>query len=288
MMIRQIKLSYGRELRARLSSVSGWLTIALNMLALLLCVTVIDLYGGYSTPEYAFETASLAFCITSPLLASASLASERKRGELELLLRYSDASALVLGKYLAHLTLLAPCALIALVLPPILSVFGSVYLPSAYIGAVGYILFGAAVSALSLYISCASHRPVICFFVGAAVIFSLNILSNIALNVTSSAAFTAIAAVLIALTALALFFYFDTPLPAASFTACATVITLILSATGALQETARSVIRFLSPQYSLSLFIYGAPELGAVLQLIFFTVIFLTLSVLRAKALERR
>ncbi len=287
-MIRRIKLSYGRELKARTVSLSGWLFIALNTLSLLLCTSLFNIRVGYAAPEYALEMSSLILCATAPLLASFSSASEIKRGELELLLRYTDAKSLVIGKYLAHLTLFAPTVLIAAVIPPILSLFGNVYLPSAYSGVIGYALFGAAIIALCLYISCATGRPAICFSVGAVSVFSLNILSNVARTVSAPSAFVTVAIILITLITLALFFYLDSFIPAAVFAVCSTALTLTLSFNGALTETVMTVIRFLSPQYSLSLFIYGAPELGGVLQPICFTLIFLALCVLRTSPSARR
>lgn len=282
--------AYRRELKARLCSVSGWLFIAINILAVGICSAVMNVLNGYENFEYALELASLSLIFTAPFLAACSIARERKSGELEMLVKYTEPEYLLIGKYLAWLTLFAPCVLICAIVPPILSGMGEVFMPSAYVGIIGYLLFGAAILALCLYISCSSSRSVICFFSGLGAVLVLNVLSNTAQVISASniTFFIVIAMAFIALITVVLFFSFEKTAPMVIFAVSATVLTLILSYFGLLDNAVRGIIAFISPQYSLSLFMYGRLELRAIIQLICFTLIFLALSVMKLKIIKYR
>lgn len=286
----KLKTVYLHELRSGFRSVKGWAFIALNILAVGICTAIMNVYNGYSFPEYALESASLALCVTAPLLAAFTASSERKRGETDILLRYCDSKNAVLGRYLAFFTMYLPVVLVASFLPVIISCFGEVGIASAYSGVLGYLLFGAAILALNLYIAYAIPRPIVSLIVGFAVTFSLNMLSNAAriIPASSTAVFVTVAMIFAALITVLMFFYFEKTLPMVIFAVFATALTVLLSLLGVIDTVMRSFMRFLSPQYSLSLFIYGAPELRGGVQLISFALIFTVLSILRVEALRRK
>ena len=120
---------YRRELRSYFRGVTGWLFSAFLLLFVGIYTMVYCLANGYPNFEYVMGNISFIFLICVPILTMRVFAEEKHRKTDQLL--YSlpvSLSSVVLGKYLAMVTVLAVPALIACVYPLVLTGFGTVSL----------------------------------------------------------------------------------------------------------------------------------------------------------------
>ncbi|MBR2460966.1 MAG: hypothetical protein IKB34_07035 [Clostridia bacterium] len=289
-MNKRISTVYKRELKALFCSPVGWLFIALNLITVGVCIAILNIKGGYISYEYSLEAASLAFCLTVPLLSTLSLSREGKRTETDILLRYTSSGELTVGKFLAWITVFSAPVSVSACLPPLLGMWGKIYYPAAYMGVAGYALSGLALLALGMYIASAIRRPWLCFAVTALSVILLNVAANLA-RITAeynTVAFVICAVVLLALITVALFFYLENTLVAIIFAAVGSVTAVVLTLTDFLAPVMRETLEFISPQHAQYSLIYGTAALEGIVQPLMFCAVFLILTVLRFENRRRK
>ena len=172
---------YKKELRAYLTSMTGYIFMAVLLAVTSLYYVANCLVGGYSVFGAILSSVYFVLLIIVPVLTMRSMAEE-KRQKTDQLLMTAPVSLwkIVLGKYLAMVTVfLIPMAILCLY-PLILLRFGSVSLPMAYTAILGYTLFGAACLAIGLFLSAVTESQVIAAVLTFGVLFFLNMASGIA------------------------------------------------------------------------------------------------------------
>ena len=277
----QFSTLYKRELKILLCSVSGWAFVAINLFSIGIFSAFMNVRNGYVNYEYALEAASLLFCVSIPVLCSLHFAGEIKRGETDMLMRYASPIGLMMSKYLAWLTLFSVSAVAAAALPPVLCLFGSLDLAVSYLGVMGYVLVGAALIAVGMYIALAAGRTGVSLVSSFVVIAALAYCADIAQTwgMYNTMPYTVVALVLIILITVALYFYLKSMIAPIVF-----VISSSLFLAFGL-ELAPYVLRKLfvviSPYYSFTEMIYGTFSPWGVIQPILFIAAFLLLSFLR-------
>ena len=105
---------YKRELKAYTNNVYGWLFAAVLLVFMGIAVFLCNFLSDYPGIEYPLLYAQYALIILVPILCMRSM-SEDKRNKTDMFYRALPltSAAVVLGKYLALLTVLAvPCLLI--------------------------------------------------------------------------------------------------------------------------------------------------------------------------------
>lgn len=172
---------YKKELRAYLTSMTGYIFMAVLLAVTSLYYVANCLVGGYPVFGAILSSVYFVLLIIVPVLTMRSMAEE-KRQKTDQLLMTAPVSLwkIVLGKYLAMVTVfLIPMAILCLY-PLILLRFGSVSLPMAYTAILGYTLFGAACLAIGLFLSAVTESQVIAAVLTFGVLFFLNMVSGIA------------------------------------------------------------------------------------------------------------
>ena len=172
---------YKKELRAYLTSMTGYIFMAVLLAVTSLYYVANCLVGGYPVFGAILSSVYFVLLIIVPVLTMRSMAEE-KRQKTDHLLMTAPVSLwkIVLGKYLAMVTVfLIPMAILCLY-PLILLRFGSVSLPMAYTAILGYTLFGAACLAIGLFLSAVTESQVIAAVLTFGVLFFLNMASGIA------------------------------------------------------------------------------------------------------------
>lgn len=172
---------YKKELRSYLTSMTGYIFMAVLLAVTSLYYVANCLVGGYPVFGAILSSVYFVLLIIVPVLTMRSMAEE-KRQKTDQLLMTAPVSLwkIVMGKYLAMVTIfLIPMAVICLY-PLILLQFGSVSLPMAYTAVLGYILFGAACLAIGLFLSSVTESQVIAAVLTFGVLFFLNMASGIA------------------------------------------------------------------------------------------------------------
>ena len=276
---------YKYELKARLSSLSGWLYMAISLLFIAGFVSVMNLLGGYSNAEYALETATYGLGFASALLLALSVSADRKRGATAWLIGRISALDIVMGKYLAALTLLCVPVVLAAVVPLVLCAFGSVNFVSAYWGVVGYALYGAAVLAVCTFFSYKITKPVFAFLANIAVIAVTTVCGNLAgilSNDSEGLFFGAFMAVLLIIGCV-LHFYLENVKITLAYSVLAIAAAAVTALTGGSAAVGRWVLKAVSLSAPLAELTYGTASLAAAFKLLFIPFIFILLSVLMLK-----
>ena len=145
---------YRRELGSYFHGMTTYVFIAFLLVFSGIYTMIYNLNAGYPNFEYVLQAMSIIFLIAIPVLTMRVVAEERRQKTDQLLYALPlGMTRVVLGKYLAMLTVVAiPCAIMGLY-PLLLSTFGSVFLPTAYGTLVGFFLLSATLAAIGLFIS---------------------------------------------------------------------------------------------------------------------------------------
>ncbi|HEX3076238.1 MAG TPA: ABC transporter permease subunit [Lachnospiraceae bacterium] len=173
---------YKKELRSYLTSMIGFVFIAFFLVIVGFYFMAYNLKGGYSSFEYSLNSLVFVFVLLVPILTM-RLIAEEKRQKTDQLLFTSPITIgkLVIGKYLAVLTIFCSGMLVTAFYPLILSKYGNVDLKLAYAGIFGFTLVGASYLAIGLFISALFESQVISAvvtFVTLLVTFLMNGLVN--------------------------------------------------------------------------------------------------------------
>ncbi len=188
---------YRREVKSFLNSMTGYLFIAFILVVTGIYFTAYHLRGGYPLFSYTLEAIVVIFLIAVPVLTMRILAEERRQKTDQLLLTSPvSVSGIVVGKYLALVTILLIPTLVMAVYPLILTQFGSVSLPEAYTALAGLFLLAGSFLAIGLYLSSTTENQVIAAVLTFLVLFVCYIMNGIAnfFPETASASFYALAA----------------------------------------------------------------------------------------------
>lgn len=101
-----------------------------------------------------FSVVSYQWILLSPILIMRLLPSDKKNSTQPLLMTAPvSLTAIVVGKYLAALVMLAVSLAASLVFPLVIALFGKAYLPEVAVGYLGLFLYGAAYLAFDMLVS---------------------------------------------------------------------------------------------------------------------------------------
>lgn len=184
---------YRRELAAFGNNMMGGLCVAFLVASVGLYFFVYNLQSGYPSFAVALYAAVFMYLVAIPLLTMRSLSEERHSRTDQLLLTSPvSVTKVVLGKYLALLTILAiPCVLF-LFCPLILHVAagsgGTVYFLTDYASILCFFLLGAAYLSVGLFISALTESQVIAAVGTFAILLVLHMWSGIVALLPTDAA----------------------------------------------------------------------------------------------------
>lgn len=173
---------YKKELRAYLHSMIGFVFVAFFLAIIGIYYFAYNLYSGYGNFEYALDGATFVFVILVPVITMRIVAEEKKQKTDQLL--YTSPIPvwkIMLGKYLAVLTLFGVVLAVCCVYPLLLQLYGDVALKSAYCAIFGFALMGAAFLAIGLFISSLTESQVL----AAVITFLVLLLGNLMGSLTS-------------------------------------------------------------------------------------------------------
>ncbi len=280
---------YKREISAYFKGMFGYVVAVFLLLFTGIYTVVYNLASGYPNFEYVLSAITFLYLLIIPVLTMRSISEERRQHTDQLL--YSlplSMGKVVLGKYLAMLTvLLLPMALMCLY-PLILSAFGTVNFASAYSGMIGFFLLGAALVALGMFVSSLTESQAVAAglsFVCILVVYLMNALASF----IPATAFGSFAALTVVVLLVALILYLMTK----NFTitaVVAVVLELILAVCYALWNDAflnlfPNILSQLSLFDRLTNFLNGMFDLTAVVYDLSFAAVFLFLT---TQSLEKR
>lgn len=153
---------YKREVKSYLTSMIGYVFIFFILLLEGIYFTAYNLQGAYPIFGSTLSAIAFIFLILIPILTMKSIAEERKQKTDQLLLTAPvSVGEVVVGKYLALITVyMIPMAIISLY-PLIMMKYGTVSVPMTYTAILGFVLLGLAQIAMGVFFSSITENPVI-------------------------------------------------------------------------------------------------------------------------------
>ena len=171
---------YKRELNSYLTSMVGYLFMFFVLLIAGIYFSAYQLTAAYPKFEYTLNAMTFVFLIAVPILTMRVLAEERKQKTDQLLLTSPvSVFGIVMGKYLALVTIYAiPVAVLA-TYPLLMSKFGTVAFGSAYTALLGFFLLGCANIAIGVFFSAITESQVIAAVLTFVFLFAFYMMNGI-------------------------------------------------------------------------------------------------------------
>ncbi len=166
-----------RELRSYFVSPIAYVVVALFLALHSYMFSIILLLSQEATLRYLFGTMTTVLLFVAPVLAMRLLAEEYRSGTIEVLLTAPVRDwELVVGKWLAAVTLWGVMLVLTLIYPYVLSVFGDPDWGPIISGYMGIFLFGAALLALGTLASATTENQIVAAIVGVVLTVGLWVL----------------------------------------------------------------------------------------------------------------
>mgnify|MGYP000269819428 FL=1 len=171
---------YKRELKSYLTSMVGYLFMFFVLLIAGIYFSAYQLTAAYPKFEYTLNAMTFVFLIAVPILTMRVLAEERKQKTDQLLLTSPvSVFGIVMGKYLALVTIYAiPVAVLA-TYPLLMAKFGTVAFGSAYTALLGFFLLGSANIAIGVFFSAITESQVIAAVLTFVFLFAFYMMNGI-------------------------------------------------------------------------------------------------------------
>ena len=172
---------YKKELRQYFNSMIGFVFLAFFLVIIGIYTWAYNLSSGLGNFEVTLGGISFMYVLLVPILTMRIVAEENRQKTDQLLYTAPvSLTKIIVGKYLAVLTLFS-CAFIPIcIYPLIIHMYGTdVRLAPAYSSIIGFYLLGAATIAIGLFISSLTESQVIASVVSFITLLLTFLLSNI-------------------------------------------------------------------------------------------------------------
>ena len=154
---------YKKELKSYFLSPTGYITIGLFLLifSLFFYLTTVSV-GGYDIGNLYFNTARYGLLIIVPILTMRMFAEERKNWTEQLLLTSPRSiTEIVLGKFLAGVSVIVITLIFSLIYYAILCFFKAPNLVPTLVMILGFLLVGMAAISIGMFISSLTENQII-------------------------------------------------------------------------------------------------------------------------------
>lgn len=175
--MRNILSIYKKELRSYFNSAVAYIVITVFLLIAGWFFSTQFFIMGQATVRTALAIIPLILIVFVPAITMRSIAEEKKAGTIELLVTMPTRDwDIILGKFLAALTLLAIALVFTLAYALTASLLGDLDAGATIAGYVGLILLGAAFLGIGLFASAISENQIVALIIGVVIIFAFYIL----------------------------------------------------------------------------------------------------------------
>ena len=198
---------YKRELRSYFQSMVGCVFIAFLIAFTGIYFMAYNLMSGYPYFSYTLSGSLIVFIVGIPLITMRSFSEERKNKTDQLLLTAPvSLGKVVMGKYLAMVTVIAIPNVIFCIFPLIIKSQGTAYLTVDYISIVVFFLLGCVYAAIGMFMSSLTESQIIAFISTFGILLVLYLWDGI-LSMLPSSAVSGLAGVLIILSAVVFYIW---------------------------------------------------------------------------------
>ena len=155
---------YKRELRAYFQSMVGCVFVAFLIVFTGIYFMAYNLVSGYPYFSYTLSGSLIVFIVGIPLITMRSFSEERRNRTDQLLLTAPvSLGKIVMGKYLAMVTVIAIPNVIFCIFPLIIKSQGTAYLTVDYISIGVFFLLGCVYAAIGMFLSSLTESQMIAF-----------------------------------------------------------------------------------------------------------------------------
>ena len=159
---------------------TGYLFIFFILLLTGIYFSAYQLDIAYPKFEYTLSAMTFVFLICVPILTMRTLAEERKQKTDQLLLTSPvSVGKIIMGKYLALVTVFAVPMAIICFYPLVMSKFGDISFGTAYTAVLGFFLLGCANLAIGVFISSLTESQVIAAVLTFVLLFAFFMMNGI-------------------------------------------------------------------------------------------------------------
>ena len=154
---------YKKELKTYFLSPIGYVAIGIFMImySIFFYLTTIT-YGSVFMGDLYYATARYGLLLIIPLLTMRIFAEERKNGTEQLLLTSPrSVTSIVLGKFLAAVTVILITLILSIIYPVIISFFGTVNIPTLIVTIIGFLLVAMAAISIGMLASSITENQII-------------------------------------------------------------------------------------------------------------------------------
>ena len=153
---------YKRDLKGFFTGMMGYVLLAFFLAVGGLYFTVMNLMSGYPDLSYTLYNNLFVLLLLVPLLTMRSFAEERRARTDQLLLTSPvPLRRIVLGKYLAVLSVFGMAVLVFALYPIIMSRGGAVSYRQSYAALLAFFLLGAACIAIGVFLSSLNENQIV-------------------------------------------------------------------------------------------------------------------------------
>ena len=208
---------YRKEIRSYRTTMIAYVFAAFILAVIGLYFSFINLNLASPRFEGVLESVQFVFLVFVPILTMRVMAEEKKQKTDQLLLTLPlSVTDIVVGKYLALVTIYAVPMAIVCLYPVILAQNGEVNLVNAYLSILGFFLLGCANMAIGLLLSSLTESPVIAAVMSFGVLLLCYIMNTISKMVpnTAKASFVCFTAVILIFAAVVYYLVRNVPVAA--------------------------------------------------------------------------
>lgn len=171
---------YKREFMSFFHSFIGWLFLAATLLMMGIYFTAYNMFYGDPNISGVLVSVIFLFMISIPILTMGILAEDRKHKTDQLILTAPvTVGKIVIGKYLALLSVFAIPVIVIGTTPLILSFFGTIQMGVSYTALLGFFLYGALALAIGMFLSSLTESVIIAAILTFVVLFLGYLMSGI-------------------------------------------------------------------------------------------------------------
>lgn len=192
-----MKAIYKRELRSYFQSMIGYVFIAFLALFVGIYFLAYNLNGGYPYFSYCLYGVSFILMIAVPVLTMKCFAEERKNKSDQLLLTSPvSLTEIVVGKYLAMVTVFLISMLLFCFYPLVIKMNGTAYLKVDYLAMFAFFLLGCVYISIGMFLSALTESQIIAAISTFGVLMVLWLWEGIASLLPSNAVGTFLAGIM--------------------------------------------------------------------------------------------
>lgn len=176
-----MKAVYLKELRSYFKGTLGYVYIAMMLVVFGFYFFLYNLYAGYNDYSYVLSNVTTLIVFAMPVLTMRLYADELKSKTDQMLFTAPiSTSQIVLGKYLAAMTVFTITVLLTVLQPLTMLALGAELEVAQCIGAyIGLYLMGATFIAIGMFISSCTSNPIVALIISIAVFLMMFVADGI-------------------------------------------------------------------------------------------------------------